>query len=1446
VIAPVQVLPAAGIAQVPPPIVSPSRPPIEPPPTREAERVELPKTPRSISIMLPSLGHYLPDNLYEPLERRPNERHVAEVRDHLVALLHTTKTYLPWPVIVAPQPGGVPAGGMEQGTFLLADMSGFTALSERLSRFGQSGAEQITEIINNLFHEMVSILFAYGGTLLKFGGDALLGLFMADSDESLAASARHAMQAALAMQKGMEKFIAIKAGDETYALRLKCGISSGRYFAAHIGTPENMSYVTTGHTVNRSDQAQSYAEPGDIIIAQSVLDLAGQGIHVEPRDEGFYVLRGATLPDDMVTPITLDEKLSGDLNTQIDTLVDRLDRLSPYLPGELLPRIATNPTDAQIAPDHRPVTVMFVNYVGISDLIEDLGDSQPDIITQHLNTYFSRMSDIVDRYEGTVARMDQYTVGDRLVVFFGAPRAHEDDPVRAVYTALEMQQAISEEFTALQASVGVYRFRQRIGINTGQLFAGNVGAANLRQEYTLMGDDINMSARLMSKAGWDQIFVTKKTRDRVAAFIDLQSEGELKVKGKEILIPTYRVLGRRGEIGRTRGLDSGDSPYTGRISEFEIAQKCGEGLLKERGQIVSIYAESGMGKSRIMREFKTWLLARPGAERILWLEGRALSFSEHASYWLIIQMIRGILNLKQDATEDDVLYTLWERGEELLGKETAREAIPFIANIMGLKLEGEWVGWVHNLSPEVRQKQTFWSVQEFFKAATEQYLTVIALDDLHWADEASLALIDSLMQVAVQAPLMFLLAFRPQRDKGCWRLRDKAVSEYPHRHTEIPLKPLMTDESDALLSKLLPGAQLTTESRLDILNKASGNPFYLEEVVRTLIENGAVIPHPQQTGSWQVTEKIAEVDVPDSLEGAIIARIDRLSEAARQALQMASVIGRSFEMPILDHLVEAQTELGEWLAQLERDDLIRPAGTSGYIFPNALVQEVVYDNLPVHRRQEYHRRVGEALEAMIRERYGDDTPDNLAMDLDGDGIPEQGSELLAYHYHLSDNRNKAMLYLELAGYKAQTQFANETAIQYYTDLLAFIHNDETLWEKHYEILERRQQIYKLRGMQSERQADIDRMMELAIAHNDQTRRATALQKLADFYDTTSQYDQAEATANEALALWIEVGNQEGQADILYQLGVLAYYQGDYNKSRPLLEQATALQQAIQDIEAEAWSEMYIGMIDLVTGCYSDARHHHEHALELALQRKDGLQMGIHLTNAARVALRLGRYEQALDMFKQALEMKVRVGDRMGQGFAHFGMGRSYLHLGRYDEAETAYETSLAIRQQIRDERGVSYCWHDMGQLALEQGHLNQAKTFFQQAYETRSRLKIKAEAIEDLSWLGQVYLAGGKVEQAFRVSDHAVALLDEQKDIPGEEHEILLNHFRILKAMTDPSAGEWLQRTYNLMLDQADRITDAADREAFLSAIALNQQILAEVDSGEWTIQKRDTAPSQD
>jgi class 3 adenylate cyclase/tetratricopeptide (TPR) repeat protein len=1280
---------------------------------------------RPVDSMLPSLKNYLPAHLYEPLERKPKERDIEAVRDHLSALIGTAKTYLAYPVIASPQPPGIPAGGMYRGVFLFGDVSGFTPLSEKLKALGQAGAEQITSIINALFTQLTTVLFDHGGTLLKFGGDAMLGLFPATTDEEMKRSALRAAQAALVMQEVMKRpeFAEINALGEKRALLIKIGISAGSYFAAHIGTfPSDydpngtMAFVTTGETVNLAEESEGHAHPGQVAMTMAVarlLDGVAElgAVEKEPDENYRRLVSVPPLEAGAQERLDIPEPPAGDTLSQITYLVARLDRLTPYLSDELIRRIVENPRNARITPEHRPVTVMFANYKGISRLIEKHGESDPELITHHLNNYFVHMASIVERYEGTLARMDQYAVGDRLVIFFGAPRAHEDDPVRAVYTALEMQAAVKANFAALRTSTGVYRFEQRVGINTGHLFAGNAGAPDLRQEYTLMGDDINMAARLMSNAPWGDIYISRKTRDYVAPYVDVTDRGELKVKGKEIRIPTFSVTGRKDQVGRTRGTASGESPLTGRDAVLAKLVERGETFLKKRGQIVALMGNSGMGKSRLLREFHSWLDAHSEAGSIEWIEARALSFSEQTTYWMAAQVMRGLLHLKADSSQDDVLYALGEAGERLLGDD-AMDAVPYLAHMMGLELGQEWE-WVKKEDPKVRQKQILWAASRFFSQAATEKPIVLALDDLHWADEASLSLFEHLLKLSDQVPLMFFLIFRALRDKGCWRLRDRASSDFPHRFFEVELQPLKLEESASLLSRLLPGASFKAEIQADILNKAAGNPFYLEEVVNTLIENQAVIPEPANPGQWLVTDKITQISVPASLHAAIVARIDRLTEDARLALQMAAVIGRQFRMELLRDLSHAQQEIGLWVAQLERGGLVRPADIemvdATYTFPESLVQEVAYDSVLVQNRQQMHQRIGEMLEEVYQEN------------------PEPYCELLAFHFGNSADDERALKYLGMAAKKAEGQYANATAIQFYSKILQIqrIRGDKaaqagtlyTVGVKAYEIgdydhaaewlEESAKSLVELgnpasegwsvmylgmvalkRAHYSEALSRHNHALALSRARNDRFQEGIHLTNLARVLLRMGQYDRAMNLFNESLTLKRANNDIPGQGFAHFYMGLIHIYTGQLDNAEKSLNDSVEMwQQTAQNQRGLAYCYQGLGLLALARQDFASAEEYLQKAVNICeklVLKAEAIENYSHLSQAL---LGLGQKQPALE--KSSLAIKLLEAQKDVEEVQHITFNH-YRVLKTLDDPyadnflQRAHETMLAQAELIED------------------------------------------------------------------------------------------------------------------------------------------------------------------
>jgi class 3 adenylate cyclase/predicted ATPase len=1328
---------------------------------------------RPLQELRPSLVHYLPEDLFAPLERRPKESDLTAVAAHLADLLQTVKTYLPAPVVLAPQPPGEPRGGMVRGVFLFGDVSGFTPLSEKLKALGQEGAEIMTRLINRLFTDLVTVLFDHGGTLLKFGGDAMLGLFPAETDQQMSEGAQRAAQAAILMQQVLQKeeFAQIDALGEKRALQIKVGISAGPFFAAHIGTqprPElnlrgTMAYVTTGKTVNEAEEAEGHANPGEIAMTSRVADLLGSSAEMGPVNKNpdahfLRLIAISPMQAGSTARLEVQEPPQGETLAKITYLVERLDRLTRYLSTELISRIITNPRGARITPENRPVTVMFANYRGISRLIEKLGESDPELITQHLNRYFVHMAGIVEKYQGTLARMDQYAVGDRLVIFFGAPRAHEDDPIRAVQTALEMQEAVTKNFSALRTPTGVYQFEQRIGINTGFLFAGNAGAPDLRQEYTLMGDDINMAARLMSNAPWNDIFISKRTKDYVDENFALEDKGALKVKGKEILIPTFKVIGALS--GYQEGQNEPDAaPLTGRDELLSRLQKSTKTLLNSRrGQVISLVGNSGFGKSRLAHEVKKWLFSPEIASQEnslpLWIEARALSFSEQMSFWLATQIMLGVLQPKPGASGDQILYQLSERCEQLLS-EDSMEATPYLAHMMGLDLGQEW-SWVKDLDPKVRQKQTLWAAAAFFEAAAKERPMIVVLDDLHWADEASLGLIEHLLSVTDKSPLLFILIFRARRDKRCWQLRDFAASEYPHRYQEIVLQPLDLENSTLLLSRLLPEAQFDPETRHEILDKAAGNPLYLQEVVHSLKDSGAVKENPERPGEWLVTQGITQIKVPDTLQAAIVARIDRLTEDTRQALQMAAVIGRQFRLKLFQNLAQAEDEISYWISQLERGGLIQPAESSDdplYDFPDALVQEVAYDSLLVQRKQDYHARIGK----MIEEQNARDA---VRLEQDVEKLSQQNCELLAYHFSRSSQPEQALPYLEMAARKSIDRYANETAIEYYEQIL--------------EIQRRRKSPDGTKG------------------------QFKALYTMGVIAYEIGEYDRARPHLQEAARVCQEIDDPANEGWSVMYLGMVDLKQANYDQATLHHQHAIALAQGREDRMQEGIHLTNLARVTMRLGQYDLALEQFDRSLEMKRQTRDLPGQGFALFYQAMIYI----YQERFDQAETALQEAHRV----------------------WNVGDPLSASSEAWKQTPRTARLISYYHYGQGLLALGRGQFVRAAEELEKALEICNRLVLKAEIIENLSALSQAQAGNNQLQDAAGLSNQAVKLLITQKDVE-EVQQVYFNHSQILQALGDPAAPGYLQKAQQVVEARASRISEPLQRQVYLEQVRVNRLI---------------------
>src|SRR5436190_5496719 len=551
--------------------------------------------------------------------------------------------------------------------------------------------------------------------------------------------------------------------------------------------------------------------------------------------------------------------------------------------------------------ERKVVTAVFADVVGSTALAERV---DPEDVKHVVGEAVARIVGGVGALGGHVKDL----AGDGVLAFFGAPTTSEDDAERAVRCALRVVAEMDEYGREVRRGWGAEGFGVRVGVATGPVVLGEVGAGS-RVEYAAFGDTVNVAARLQSAAEPGSVLVDEATHRSVEGIFDWSEQRDLELKGKREKVPAWIVAGVAAEARSQRGLPGVETRLVGRASELATGRETLEALQAGRGGVLVVSGDAGIGKSRLLHELRT------AAERdgTFWLEGRCVSYGESLPYWPFRDLLRGEwIGAGADEPELRVRVGLRRRLEQLFGEGGASELYPYLGGLLELALEHEAAVRTAQLSPEALQWRTFEVVGQLFARLAEGAPLVIAVEDLHWADPTSVLLLEQLLSLAEEAPVLLVLSLRPERDHAAWGLREHASREFPHLLREIDLGPLgrRLEASSAepttpgqeqgadgeLLAALVAPATLPVELERRVLEAADGNPFFLEELVRSLADVGALV---RTDDGWRFDHAV-EVEVPPTVEKVILARLDRLSREARELVTAASALGRTFALALLE------------------------------------------------------------------------------------------------------------------------------------------------------------------------------------------------------------------------------------------------------------------------------------------------------------------------------------------------------------------------------------------------------------------------------------------------------------------------------------------------------------------------------------------------------------------
>ncbi|MEO2003091.1 MAG: adenylate/guanylate cyclase domain-containing protein, partial [Candidatus Poribacteria bacterium] len=919
------------------------------------------------------------------------------------------------------------------------------------------------------------------------------------------------------------------------------GVNTGYAWVGQIKTERTVDTTVIGDAVNLSARLKTQAAKNQVVCSPDTYEASKDYFEYEVlRELPPGTLKGIERSMTVYEPMASTAKAEAiaELRGGDD---DRLAALEEHIPEYLKAKIAEGASRLQ--GERKMVTLLYSDVSGFTALSEKYA-TQPELIAEVMNRCHKRLGDIVYKHEGVVDKL----VGDEIMAIFGAPIMHEDDPERAILCAQEMMVEMDKVSIEVQAEFNVPPLSVHIGINTGRVSIGNLVPGSSRMDYTVIGEPTELAEELEDISKGGEIIVGQRTYRMTRALYTFEERGPITVGGKEV--PCYLVLEKKELADSKRGLtEMGDVPMIGRKKAYDQAMACLDQIFDGKSQISTTIGEAGYGKSRLMREARTVLEQREG----LWFFGTCFPNTEQQGYSLFLRLFESYFDVK-DADSGQVRRTkLTEKLEEAYGGDTAamEDVLPYIGNMMSVPFEGALGDKIAFLDPEQLQRRTFVAVRDLFLHEASRQPIVVALDDLHWLDNVSNDLIYFLLENIYESPVYFMNIYRPERRDLCWAIAETAAERYPERYTAIAIDPLTPDAQVELCDALLPMGADGTDIKATIVEKSDGNPFYMEEFIRVLLDDEFI----QKEGDvWKLIRDVAEFAVPDSLEQMLSARIDKLPDASKEVLQSASVVGRKFEHDTLMDAVEDSSDLDDCLAYLTDLDFVEEATADPleYIFGHIVTFEISYSAIVVGRRRQIHQKVGDSFE----ERH----TTNIAPYL----------ELLAYHYAESTERPKAVHYLGQAGSKARDMFNNKDAVSFYERGLEFLGRiDEPDRTDQLEILNGLGDVYAVLGQYEDGIEAINNALELA---EEPMQTAVGQRKLGSIYRQSGDWDTADQRYDEALTV---LGGLNGadetrieEARVRDMKGFISYSRGDFADGDEKCRAALALVDDLQALDVK--------------------------------------------------------------------------------------------------------------------------------------------------------------------------------------------------------------------------------------------------------------------------------------
>src|SRR3954447_18219450 len=1162
-----------------------------------------------------------------------------------------------------------------EGTLVFADISGFTALSEKLAKLGQIGAEEMASAITTCFADLLTVAYDEGGGLIKFGGDALLILF--DGDDH----AVRAVRAAHGMRKRLQTVGKLVTPGGRVNLRMSVGVHTGSFDFFLVGD-SHRELIVTGPGSTRVVEMEGTAVAGEIVMSPSTIErLPGPSIGAA-KGEGWLLRsapHGETLSPTWVLP---------------DLEASAVERSVPVAIRETL-------LAAIGEPEHRQVCVAFLHFDGTDEILQTQG---PEVLADGLAELVRETQAAVDEYDICFLASDVDADGGKLIMTAGAPR-----------TTLDAEERMMLALRRIVDAGPAIPFR--IGVNKGPVFAGDIGP-RYRRTYTVMGDAVNLAARVMAKARPGQILATSSILDAAGIRFETQPLEPFMVKGKKDPVTAYLV----GPIADVQvRSDEDDLPLVGRQDEIAAIDDAMESAKAGEGRTIEIVGPPGIGKTRLLREL------RIRAEAFEHLAATCELYAAGAAYAPFRGLLRDALNVERHAHAD-------EAAQGLLIRVSAvdPELLPWLPLLaIPIDAEVEPTPEVDALAQEFRRGKLEWAVARLLRRMYEGRPVLVTIEEAHWMDEPSCALLSALIGGIAAGPWLVAITRRDEVTGFVAPEGDGYVTLRPE-----PLGPVARK---ALLEAASEDAPLRPHELDVVADRSGGNPLFLRELLQAALAAGGV------------------GDLPSSVDAIVTAQIDRLPPSDLRLLRYASVLGSSFTDDLVSDLLGADDEEIDRAAWRRLDEFVMPDGPGAHRFRHALMRDAAYDGLSFRRRRELHARVGDALRA----RAGEDD--------------DEVSELLSMHYLFAQEHAFAWGYSVRAGERALARYANVDAAAYLERALSVAKKVD--WLTAGPQIDARTslgEVYERLGRYDDAKDAYQQARRLVT--DDPVLEARMWLRESWLPERVGNYSLCVRLVNRALKSLEGVGGDEAAEMRAGLLGVIASHRYFQGRNRDAITWGMRAVEACQAIDhdlglGQAYASLSLAYAD--TGDLRDSERYCELALAIFEKLEILEPQAQVLNNMGTFAYFGGRWNDAVELWDRGKELRLRTGDAVEAANGTNNVAEVLSDQGHLKDAEARFREALRVWKAAGYEQGVAYALANLGRVQYRDGRPDEGLPMLKEARAIFAEENFVGQVLETDTRIAECHVVAQRPEEALAVAEGALAV-EASRDGLGQARSALL------------------------------------------------------------------------